>query len=617
MPAALSVIAIMGFAGAKAEAASYVNIYLNNAEILTNNNFVDTAIRAIGWLITKGLVVIGRACEGLYDKAFGFIDFTTNEKVNNFVETFKPLLLALMAAAFLALGITLIMRHEKKPNIVINICIFVLCVSCSTLIFSEMNSLAKSFKTGILDNEEDGVSEVYKVIDNNLVDLVDVGSLDGNKLGSLSQMNFENRKAQGVNYFNSGIDENIFSKIEFNEVLNYKTDKFRWDNESEEILKNRLVVVNAKNGTYSTDEVSNGIGWNSEDDDDFGNGFYYRYTFFFLASWLQIVSLIIIYLTMSYKCLRIAFELVIARLLAYLYSTEISGGEKIKKILLFIRDSYILLCITTLCIKVYSLMTGLISQNEDGLVKGAFSLFIAFAVIDGPNLVERLLGMDAGLKSSTARLMAFYGMAKGSARTAASGARRTSEAVFGTKTKPPMPHDGKRHGGIADKLNGTKAKGKEAGKRQWENATASNDSGYNKTTASDNVSGETFTEDNNTYNASFMENASSSGKQERTRSFMESGNKSGAANSTERQSETSKGTKQGSEIKRNFGSLQKEKRGETAAKTREESFMEKRETKKSPKVLENRAYKSNSRFLNNVNKEVRKNGQNDDRKHRK
>lgn len=48
------------------------------------------------------------------------------------------------------------------------------------------------------------------------------------------------------------------------------------------------------------------------------------------------------------------------------------------------------------------------------------SLFIAFVVIDGPNLSERLLGIDAGLSSSFARTMAIFGMA----RTAANVGRR-------------------------------------------------------------------------------------------------------------------------------------------------------------------------------------------------
>ena len=144
-----------------------------------------------------------------------------------------------------------------------------------------------------------------------------------------------------------------------------------------------------------------------------------------------------------------------ARLLAYLYSAELSGGEKIKKIIVFIRDSYILLIVTAICIKVYVLITGYISSHmNNGLVSAIFSLFIAFAVIDGPNLVERLLGMDAGLKSSTARLLAAYGVAKRVTRVDVRTGSKAASKVFGEKTKKPMPADGKRHGGIVEKLNG-------------------------------------------------------------------------------------------------------------------------------------------------------------------
>lgn len=60
------------------------------------------------------------------------------------------------------------------------------------------------------------------------------------------------------------------------------------------------------------------------------------------------------------------------------------------------------------------------SLGITGLTKGIVSLFIAFVVIDGPNLSERLLGIDAGLSSSFARTMAIFGMA----RTAANVGRR-------------------------------------------------------------------------------------------------------------------------------------------------------------------------------------------------
>ena len=456
----------------------YIGFYQRNADILENNGFFASALRALLWFVTKGIVYIASACESLYEKAFGFIDFTSDSTVSSFIERFKPALIGIMALSLMYLGFVLIVNHEKKPALLTNICIFALCVCCSTVIFSELTELTMSFKSGLdsMGTTADK-SEVYKIVDNNLIDLVDLGSLDTGRMKSLTRLDFEGRDESGVNYFNPGITKESFPRVDYTEVLNYETNKINWDNDSRRILKYRLMVISAGDGTYTTAENSNGLGFNSADDADIGNEFYFRYKFQFLIAWLQLAALIIIYITMSYKCVRIAFELVVARLLAYLYSAELSGGEKIKKIIVFIRDSYILLIVTAICIKVYVLITGYISSHmNNGLVSAIFSLFIAFAVIDGPNLVERLLGMDAGLKSSTARLLAAYGVAKGVTRAGVRTGGKAASKVFGEKTKKPMPADGKRHGGIVEKLNGKtdekKGSEKTASKMSAASATA-------------------------------------------------------------------------------------------------------------------------------------------------
>ena len=73
-----------------------------------------------------------------------------------------------------------------------------------------------------------------------------------------------------------------------------------------------------------------------------------------------------------------------------------------------------------------------------GLAKSIVVIFIAYAVIDGPNLAERILGIDAGLSSSVGRTMAVLGMARlgagkmvGAAKSATGGAYKAARA-FGT-----------------------------------------------------------------------------------------------------------------------------------------------------------------------------------------
>lgn len=519
---------------AEGTADEYINVYKNNADILENNSIISSAIRSLLWYITKAIVFIADASEKLYDTAFGFIDITLNDKVSAFIDAFKPVILGIMALSLLYLGFVFILSHDKKPNLAINICIFALVVTMGTTLFAELNSGILAFKTGVDSiTDKKNSSQVYKVIDDNLIDLVDIASLDGSKFKSLVKLDYahanKNSKDGKDTYYHSGINRETFSQIDYNEVLNYDGAQFNWDTASKKILQNKLnVVVPGKK--FTTREVYNGFGWNSGDDADMGNEFYYRYKFHFLNAWISLAALIIIYITMSYKCVRVEFELVVARLLAFLYSAELSGGEKIKKILVFIRDSYILLCITVICIKVYGIMTGIIhSRIDNGFVEAVFVLFTAFAVIDGPNLVERLLGLDAGLKSSAARLLAAYGAAKGAAKGVRSGAKGASQKIFGTKSAPPMPNDGKRHGGIIDKLNGKEKEAKEIGKKEWQDRKTKGSNVSSSSASTGNSDGEQpgkSSGDNNPGNAGEKPDVNNS----KSSSFMNSKDKHSGSN---------------------------------------------------------------------------------------
>lgn len=120
-----------------------------------------------------------------------------------------------------------------------------------------------------------------------------------------------------------------------------------------------------------------------------------------------------------------------SRLLAFLFAADIGGGEKLKNTLLFVRDTYLTMCVCVLSVKLYEIMVGLVTSfGITGIGKGIVCLLIAYAVIDGPNLVERILGMDAGLSSSVGRAMALFGAGKAAGRTAA---RLGGKAVRGVK----------------------------------------------------------------------------------------------------------------------------------------------------------------------------------------
>lgn len=405
--------------------ASLIEFFKLNSEYFISNSIVSSAIRFVGWGIIRFLTFIASGAENLYNKSFGLIDFTTWPKINQFIDAFKPLFVAIMALSIFALGIILILHHEKKPKIIINICIAALCFTCSTVVFQQLNAIVKDVKIGIesvkvADKEFNGV---YDIISENLTDLVYLDHKYGMKNLNLSKETGKHATTH------PNINKKNFGMIDYNEVLNYSSDDvYEWKSggEAEEILKKKLVFM-PDTVKYKTRDVFNGFGWNSDGDADMANEFYYRYHFKFFNACCLLIAMIVIYITMSYKTFRIVWELVFSRLLAVLYSAELSGGQKVAKILVFIRDSYIALLMTVLSIRLFYLGYSFISSyTGSGFIQSIFILFLAFCVIDGPNLVEKLLGMDIGLGSALGRLIVAKNMMQSAVRAGTAPLRYAS-----------------------------------------------------------------------------------------------------------------------------------------------------------------------------------------------
>lgn len=477
-----------------AEGDIYTSFYKANAKLLQNNNFMSSALHSLGWLITKFLVEFGNIAQKLYDTAFGFIDLTDSATVNKFVSEFKIVFIALSCLALLYLGIILIMQPQKKPNVAINICFAVLCVTCSTWLFGQMNNLAFSFKAGVDSISGNTKQMAVEIVDNNMYDVLNLYNEKGTSLTAKNATT------------GARINDNTIDYIDINELIDYESDAL---SSPENPFKYKVQTFNGKNGQATIKPVSNGFLGTS-----IGNEFYYRYSFRYITAWLQLGSLLIVYVTLSYKCVRVAFELVVGRLLAYLYSAELSGGEKIRKIIVFIRDSYILLAVSVICVKIYTIFTEYIGSNAktQGLTGAVFSLFIAFAIIDGPNLVEKLLGMDAGLRSSTARMMAIGRASRAAALGAIGAGAKIGKGVsnatssFGDKMSKSKADSDNNIGGRNAETALNESLSKNTASNSTSNANSSMDSKMSNAT---NNSSDNNTSSNSSSSSNSMDNFSS------------------------------------------------------------------------------------------------------------
>lgn len=422
-----------------------IKIYTDYSDLFKQNDLVSNAFRSLGCGVLSFLVVIADGASGLFEKSFGMIDFTKYQPVQDFISDWQVVWVALLCVAIGWLGINLVFNSDKNPKIATNICVAILVVTSMTWMVSQMNTLlTKGIRNEILGTTT--TNTVYATLGNNVHDLRYIDSVVG--LGNLGSKN-----ADGVTYAKAGtpMNKKIWKALKINEIVNPDDVK----DESKDIVENYKTDIPTADGKVKSmvSECYDGVAWT-----DLLNTYYYRYEIDWLESYLEIISIAIIYLFFSYKVVRTLYEVVFSEILAMLYSPNLTNGQKTIKILDGIKDSYIIIVLSLVSVRLYMIAIEYISgKNWNGFTKGMFLLFIAFAVIDGPNLVQRITGLDAGLSDGMQKVMSAYyagGMMAGAARGAghiASGVAKGA-GKFG-KTIGGAVRNGSKNANV-DALNG-------------------------------------------------------------------------------------------------------------------------------------------------------------------
>ena len=148
-------------------------VLLENYDIFRCNTIFSSAIRWIGWAVISILALIGAACAELFDKAFLFVDFTQNPQMEQYIELFDTVFIALICLSLIALGLILIFWHEKKPKFAMNFLIALLIVSSGSEILYQMNQfLADDVRGEVLGQASNNSSDmVYEMVGSSVYDL--------------------------------------------------------------------------------------------------------------------------------------------------------------------------------------------------------------------------------------------------------------------------------------------------------------------------------------------------------------------------------------------------------------------------------------------------------------
>ena len=415
---------------------------LEFSEVLSTNNIFISGLRIMGWGIILFLKMIVDSLEGMVDSVLSLTDFFLSEPVQSFLDTIQPVLYVLLAISLAMIGFRLIFNKEKnRADLPMNLFLSVMTISLLTFGMGQVNDF-----TGDAVNVAQVNTDSFTTSDRVMTDYVtDIAVYD--------ETGWESPNVDNQHH----ISPNNLDKISINETLTRDFDKANGDQLSEQ---GKRIVMN-KVGLESNGEEGL-VELGKSGLFDFLPENYYRWH----VDWFTAIvtlgvmafTMILISIKIAKLCFELGFNHIVALIMAY---ADISTGQRLKAIIKNIGSIFASLIMIFLSLRVYMYYTTFIGENLEGISYLVALIAGSLAVIDGPNIVQKLFGIDAGLKNAWHVAMGGYLASK----TLGPPVKKATGAIASGGTSAVMNTGAGAAGAVAG-MAGSKTKGKSQGSEQ-------------------------------------------------------------------------------------------------------------------------------------------------------
>jgi len=365
-----------------------VKILQTYSGIFKLDTILGRTMRELLWGIVKVLGYFVDAISGVVDKLFVLDKFYNDPKVIDFINSIKPLIVVLFAIAILGIGYQLMFSQTKQfRKIGANILVAMAVILVLPMAMNKMNELTNLGVNAVKGGPNNLTNSIIK---SNVTDILLYDKLNFNKNDISSLKSSNNIKLENIRY----IDQTSIIEPDFINTAGI--------NNKEVFGKKLTTNVDGKLNTADLNQ-----GWMT-----FWKEYYYRFDINFLNI---IVSLGFLGATLAFTCFKLAkmiFELGYNKFLAILIAPiDINDGQKTKQILQNITSIFIVTFLIAVLLRFYVLFVQ-VCANVTGIEGVVLLVAGSLAVIDGPNLVEKLFGIDAGLKSGFKTMVGAYMVGK-------------------------------------------------------------------------------------------------------------------------------------------------------------------------------------------------------------
>lgn len=347
-----------------------INILLAYSEYFSKSNFIIYGLRLLGWVFIKGLGFLVDKLEDVVKSVTVVTDFFNSPEITNLINKFRPLLYLLFVASIIFIGYQLVInkkfdRSKVPMNIILALCIIVVM----PLAMSKANIL-----TNKVIGEIQGESQFSdQIISNNVTDLylLDQANFPIKNDGTVGDIDPKNNIGNNITKINP------IEEIDRDKVKNKKV----FENE---------ILFDSK-GVAKLNKIVGLFKWDDE---------YYRYHINYMTIIVTLLITAFVMIFTSVKMIKLSIELAFSKVMTtFVAVADLSNGQRMRQSVNGIISIFVAMISTMLMLKLYILGTAYLSDKISGIGTICAMLGCAIFVIDGPNYIEKMFGVDAGLSS--------------------------------------------------------------------------------------------------------------------------------------------------------------------------------------------------------------------------
>ncbi|QNK89096.1 hypothetical protein H7992_05050 [Sporosarcina sp. resist] len=440
-----------------------------------NDGFLwQDLFRAIGGGLVYLLSWLNNFLEDIVMKIITLNDFYSTGAMGEFMQVARPIIWGVFFIALFVLGFQIMMNKiEKRNEVLLNV---IMAVCFIVVIPDLMTNMGKVLNVGVHALNPDKTTLAGNMVKSNVADVLyyaenDFQFAEGRGSESLPPRPASKESSSiGTTDFTyaNRLTEKSALHVPFTQKLDFHEDEgwFSWTTEdwvkglsddAKEVLKNETVSTGIGDGYYIEPLEKNAISMTK-----IGRETYYRYH----VNWFSLLfSLFVTTIALGITIIKIGraiFDLAFHQLFGmFIAASDLTGGQRTKKVMVEIMNTFAVMFIMMLLLQMFILFStwanGL--KTDIGSI-GVLILLIAgaWALIDAPDIVQRMLGIDAGLRSGWQAAMGAYAgvktagavgngalgigkkaldVGKGGIGAAAGGANFAKRAVEGMRSETP------------------------------------------------------------------------------------------------------------------------------------------------------------------------------------